>query len=163
MSKYTLRCIRLPLSPCCNGVLGNISRYITIIVLLLFIQWSMSGDPPSTKRAIWASPEDGKGGRPRSRRYTHVLVLSDTSDTASRVASNGLRDEWSKEKESGREGKMVTCRGKIQVAVAAKTAIATHFVHADVQHRIYCYYLICCARILMNERINERINERFLI
>lgn len=48
---------------------------------------------------------DGKGGRPRGvRRYTHVLVLSDTSDTASRVASNGLGDEWSKEKEWGERG-----------------------------------------------------------
>lgn len=53
----------------------------------------MSGDPPSTKRAIRELRLDGKGGRPRSRRYTHVLVLSDTNDTASQVAFNGLRDE----------------------------------------------------------------------
>lgn len=40
-------------------------------------------------------------------------------------------------RESGREGdgKKVTCRRKIQVAAAAKTAIATHFVHAGVHMR----------------------------
>lgn len=57
---------------------------------------------------------------------------------------------------AGDEGdeKKVTCRRKIQVAAAAKTAIATHFVHAGVQHRIYCYYLIA-PRAHVNERTHQ--------
>lgn len=99
----------------------------------------------------------GKGGRPRSRRYTHVLVLSDTSDTASRVASNGLGDEWSKEKERARRGRE---DGNVPQKNTGSCSCEDGNRHPLRTRRRSTWDLLllsnCCARTLMNERINER-------
>ena len=133
MSKYTLRCIHLPLSPCGNGVLGNTSRYITIIVLLLFIQWSMSRDPPSTKRAIWALPRWKRREIEKPPIHTCWYFLIRAIPRAGLLLMDSEMNDRRRKNGRERNGKKVTCRRKIQVAAAAKTAITTHFVYAGVQ------------------------------
>lgn len=84
----------------------------------------------------------------------HVLVLSDTSDTASRglLLMDSEMNDRTEEEFAQREEEGKTRRGKIQVAPQLRngnrhpprTHTHTHMYHAshELYRRIYCYYLI---------------------
>lgn len=84
---------------------------------------------------------EGRGDRETADTHVCSYFLIRAIPRAGSLLMDSEMNDRGRRSEKGDE-KKVTCRRKIQVAAAARTAIATHFIYADVRHRIYCYYLI---------------------